>query len=218
MLTHDRDRAILSLLLSSACRAQELLGMTLADVDWGRQCVRLISKGTRDETWVAASPEFFRWLGAYLTTRSGYVPASLLWVTVRGTERVLTYQALRGILNRVNAKLGTNVVLHDFRHTCAVRLASDPEVPLIDVQAHLRHRHLSTTERYLIARPSEVVHALQQHEQRRQQRKNSIASSATQPMSVPGYPDMTWNYDRGDLDMLLGRPKGQPQSQEDRTR
>ncbi len=50
-LDHDRDRAILSLLVSSACRAQELLGMTLADVDWGRKCVRLIGKGTRDEAW-----------------------------------------------------------------------------------------------------------------------------------------------------------------------
>lgn len=75
-LRHDRDRAILCLLVSSGSRAQELLGMKGGDVDRGRQRVRVISKGTRDEAWVAASPEFFRWLAAYLTERSPLTPAS----------------------------------------------------------------------------------------------------------------------------------------------
>ena len=123
-LDHDRDRAILSLLVSSACRAQELLGMTLADVDWGRKCVRLIGKGTRDESWVAASPAFFRWLAAYLAKRPGCAPASPLWVTLRGPERVLNYQALRAILNRINARLGTNLTLHDFRCSRSVSVSS----------------------------------------------------------------------------------------------
>ncbi len=192
-LDHDRDRAILSLLVSSACRAQELLGMTLADVDWGRKCVRLICKGTRDEAWVAASPAFFRWLAAYLAKRPDCGPASPLWVTLRSPERVLNYQALRAILNRINAKLGTNLTLHDFRHTCALRMASDPEVALVDVQAHLRHKHLSTTERYLIARPEDVVRAVQRHQGR--------------PDPAPPSPS-PWQYDPADLDALLGT--GQP--------
>jgi integrase len=207
-LAHDRDRAILSLLVSSACRAQELLGMVLADVDWGRQCVRLISKGTRDAAWVAASPAFFRSLAAYLAERPVCDPASPLWVTLRGPERVLTYHALRAILNRINAKLGTNLVLHDFRHTCALRLASDPAVALVDVQAHLRHRHLATTERYLIARPEEVVRAVQQHQQR------SDPASLSQAMLSPALPVSPWRYDPADLAALLGRPDDGPGTEE----
>jgi len=61
-LRHHRDRAIACLLVSAGARAEELLGMTGGDVDWGRQCVRLITKGTRNAEWVAASPEFFQWL------------------------------------------------------------------------------------------------------------------------------------------------------------
>lgn len=207
-LAHDRDRANLSLLVSSACRAQELLGMVLPDVDWGRTCVRVISKGTRDEAWVAASPAFFRWLAAYLAQRPACDPASPLWVTLRGPERVLTYHALRAILNRINAKLGTNLTLHDFRHTCALRLASDPAVALVDVQTHLRHKHLATTERYLVARPEEVVRAVHQHQQR------SDPASSSQALSSPALPVSPWRYDPADLAALLGSSDVDPGTKE----
>lgn len=189
-LQHDRDRAILCLLVSSGSRAQELLSMKGGDVDWGRQRVRLLSKGTRDETWVAASPEFFRWLAAYLTARSPLTPDSPLWVTLRRPERPLGYTALRAILTRVNEKLGTNITAHDFRHTCASRLASDPSISLVDVQSHLRHRHITTTEAYLVAQPDEVIKRLQ----------------AQQQVGLPAEKSSTaiWEYDTEDLDLLLG--------------
>jgi site-specific recombinase XerD len=164
----------------------------------------LISKGTRDAAWVAASPAFFRSLAAYLAERPVCDPASPLWVTLRGPECVLTYHALRAILNRINAKLGTNLTLHDFRHTCALRLASDPEVALVDIQAHLRHRHLSTTERYLIARPEEVVRAVHEHQQR------SDPASPSQATPSPALPVSPWQYDPADLAALLGRPDDGP--------
>jgi integrase/recombinase XerD len=162
-LTSNRDRAIISLLVSSGARAAELLGMRGQDVDWGGQRVRLLGKGTRQPQWVAASPAFF-WLARYLAEQPRPV-AEPLWVTLRQPTRPLGYQALRAVLLRVNAKLDTNLMLHDFRHTCALRLAADPLVPLADIQAHLRHRHLSTTETYLIARPEEVVRRMQAHQQ-----------------------------------------------------
>jgi integrase/recombinase XerC len=65
-LSSNRDRAIVSLLVSSGARAAELLGMTGQDVDWGGQRVRLLGKGTRHPLWVAAGPAFFLWLARYL--------------------------------------------------------------------------------------------------------------------------------------------------------
>jgi integrase/recombinase XerD len=178
-LTSNRDRAIVSLLVSSGARAAELLGMTGQDVDWGGQRVRLLGKGTRHAQWVAAAPAFFLWLARYLAER-GHVPLTApLWVTLRRPTRPLGYQALRAVL------------LHDFRHTCALRLAVDPQVPLADVQAHLRHRHLSTTETYLVARPEEVVRRVQAHQQ--------AVPPTGGPAAAPG-----WTYQAGDLDVLLG--------------
>ncbi len=194
-LGHDRDRAIFCLLISSACRAGELLQMTAQDIDWGGQAVRLITKGTRAAQWVAASPDFFRWLARYLAARGEIAPEAALWQTLRAPYRPLNYQALRKILARINATLGTNLVLHDFRHTCAMRLASDPAVPLIDVQAHLRHKHLSTTELYLRARPEEVIARVQAHH-----RANDALAPPPDTAAATG----AWHYDPADLALLLG--------------
>ncbi len=194
-LTSHRDRAILCLLVSSGCRAGELLQMTRGDVDWGRQSVRLITKGTRVPQWVAASPDFFRWLARYLAERGSGATDQPLWWTLRKPVVPLTYQALRKILVRVNATLGTNLVLHDLRHTCALRLASDPSVPITHVQAHLRHKHLTTTELYLRARPEDVIASVQAHHH---------ASSAQQAPAPSVAPRPTWQYDPADLHILLG--------------
>jgi integrase/recombinase XerD len=130
ILTSDRDRAIISLLVSTGARAGELLGMTDRDVDWGGQRVRLVGKGTRDAQWVAAWPAFFRWLASYLAgERPPLGDAGPLWVTLRQPVRPLGYQALRAVLLRANEQLDTNWTLHDLRHTCALRLASDPQRP-----------------------------------------------------------------------------------------
>lgn len=54
--TH-RDRALLALYLSTGARASELLGVCGAQVDWARQQVWVVSKGTRALQPVPASPE-----------------------------------------------------------------------------------------------------------------------------------------------------------------
>jgi integrase/recombinase XerD len=195
-LTHDRDRAIFCLLLSAGCRAGELLGMRVADVDWGRGCVRLITKGTRAAQWVAASPAFFQWLARYLAGRGPVAAEAPLWCTLRQPARPLTYQALRKVVERLNATLGTDLVVHDFRHTCALRLASDPAVPLIDVQAHLRHQHLSTTERYLRVHPEEVIARVQAHQ--------ATGTASPRTTETPASSD-AWRYDPADLRVLLGQ-------------
>ena len=191
-LQSERDRAIFSLLVSSGCRAQELLGMTCSDVDWGGQHVRLTTKGSRDEAAIAASPEFFRWVALYLAQRPNWSGTDPLWITTRGKTRPLNYQALRGILNRINVRLNTNLSLHDFRHTCAMRLARDPNLSLVTIQAHLRHKHLTTTQQYLIARPDDVIQAIHNHERR------------PPPPSVTS----TWTYDNADLNILFGQENG----------
>jgi len=194
----DRDRAIFTMLVSSGARAEELCSMRGQDVDYGRQAIRLVGKGSRDERWVATSPESLTWLARYLAAGFAADPGEPLWWTVRGARRRLSYWTLRAVLARANRRLGSNWVLHDLRHTCAMRLANDPKVALVDLQAHLRHRQLSTTtERYLRPRQDEVIAHVQAHHQRRQQQSDP-AGPASRP-DVPG-----WAYDQGDLAVLFG--------------
>ncbi|WP_342456976.1 site-specific integrase [Streptomyces sp. WZ-12] len=75
----------------------------------------------------------------------------------------MTYWAMRRILQRANAKLGTNWTLHDARHTAATRMAGDERLTLAEVQTILRHAHLDTTGRYLTARVEDMHDKLQEH-------------------------------------------------------
>ncbi len=59
------------------------------DVDWAGQRVCLACKGTRHRAWVAASPEFFRWLASHLVQRGPVAPDAPLWVTLRAPARLL---------------------------------------------------------------------------------------------------------------------------------
>lgn len=156
-LRSNRDRALIALYLSTGARANELLGMTGKDIDWGNQAIGVISKGTRAYQWVPASPDSLTWLRLYLTDRPPAPPGEKLWWTLREPRRPLQYSAVRSLLLRINKGLGTSITLHDFRHTCATRLANDPTIPITDVQAILRHVHLSTTSRYIRPQTQDMI-------------------------------------------------------------
>lgn len=197
VLGSDRDRAMFTLLVSSGARAEELLGLHGQDVDYGRQLVCLVTKGSRARRWVSASPESFVWLARYLTSGVPHGPAVALWWTLRRPYRRLDYWALRAVLRRANSRLGSDWVLHDLRHTCAVRLAGDPAVSLVDVQQHLRHQQLTTTvNSYLRPRADEVIARVQQHQRQRERQR------VAQPQD--GLGDARWRYDPTDLDELFG--------------
>src|SRR5207249_3718201 len=127
-------RALLAFYVSSGARASELLGVGIEDVDWAQQRIWVISKGTRDRQAIPASPEAFSFLARYLDTAGAPPPGTPVWRTLRGEPRPLTYWAMRQVLERANAHLGTNWTLHDLRHTAAARLASDPQITMPEVQ------------------------------------------------------------------------------------
>ncbi|MFI6030841.1 tyrosine-type recombinase/integrase [Amycolatopsis magusensis] len=124
-LRSHRDRALLALAVSNGARASELLGMRLCDVDWGEQKIRVVRKGSRAEQWLPASAESFVWLHLYLASLGSPLGSDeRLWWTLRRRERglglvrqPLTYDALRAVLRRVNAMLGTNWSMHDLRRS-----------------------------------------------------------------------------------------------------
>ena len=162
-MSHDRDRALLTFYVSSGARASELLGITGADVDWANKKLWVVSKGSRELAAVPGSPEAFTYLARYLRQCGTPGPAEPVWRTLRGDPRPLTYWAMRRIIQRANAVLGTNWTLHDLRHTAATRMVNDPNLTLPEVQTILRHRHLSATEQYLQPRVEELHDKLQEH-------------------------------------------------------
>ncbi|SCG70015.1 tyrosine-type recombinase/integrase [Micromonospora coxensis] len=195
-----RDRAILTLAVSTAARANELLGVRVCDVDWGDQLIRVARKGSGAEQWLPASPEAFVWLRLYLVELRRLRPEQPLWWTLRRQrvegrlQRVpLEYDALRAVLLRANKLLGANWSMHDLRHTCALRMARDENLSLRDVQTLLGHAHLTTTQIYLEDDQDEVIKRVRQHHAEQERR----AAGPPQPAIGPG-------YDPGDMSVLFG--------------
>jgi integrase len=163
VMSCDRDRALICMYVSSAARATELLGLDIDDVDWSRQLVHVVSKGSRLRQPVPVSPESLVFLATYLAEAGTPVPGEPLWRTRRGEARALTYWAMRRILQRANERLGTNWTLHDLRHTAATRLANDPAMTLTEVRAILRHADINTTSIYTAVRVEDLFDKLQEH-------------------------------------------------------
>lgn len=154
--------------------------MTLERVDWASQRLWVVSKGSRLLEEVPASPEAFVYFARYLAEHGLPAAGEPLWRTLHGTPRPLSYSAARAILYRANAKLGTNWTLHDLRHTAATRMARDPALTLIDVQTVMRHRHLSTTQRYTQVRLDDLIDTLQEHYARPRVEPRFAAGYATE--------------------------------------
>ncbi len=162
-MTSNRDRALLALYVSSGARASELLGLCGSDVHWGEHMITVVSKGSRSRERVPASPDAFVWLALYLDEGFQRTAGEPLWWTLRAPTRPLTYGATRAMLNRANAKLGTNLTLHDLRHTCGIRLARDPNMTLVDIKTILRHKSVETTQIYTRVRLEEIIEQVLAH-------------------------------------------------------
>lgn len=195
----NRDRAILALAISTAARASELLGIRGGDIDWGDQLVRVRRKGSGAEQWLPASSEAFVWLRLYLADIGEVSADDPVWVTLRRRRRAggtlqrqpLDYDALRAVLRRANASLGSNWTMHDARHTCALRMVRDESLSLRDVQTILGHAHLSTTQIYVEDDDTEVIRRVHQHLADR-------AEAADKPVAP-----VAAGYDPADLSVLF---------------
>jgi integrase len=198
-LSSHRDRALVAFYVSTGARASELLGVHEGDVDVGGQRITVVRKGSRALQQLPASADAFVWLRLYQAQMGGLVPTGPtqpLWWTLRLPHKQLAYHGVYRMFSRVAASLGANWTLHDLRHTAAYRMASDPKLPLTDVQWILGHAHLSTTQIYLTPLPEDVIAAVLAHHARQ---------TASKAATVP--PRTISQYRPEALEVLFGEQR-----------
>ena len=141
-----RDLAVIELLYGAALRVSELAGLDLADVDLGRQTVRVTGKGDKQRVVPFGAPAR-RAIDAWLDKREATDAVVALFVNTRGT-RVGT-RTLYELVARLLVELpGTGPAgPHTFRHTAATHLL-DGGADLRAVQELLGHASLGTTQIY----------------------------------------------------------------------
>jgi site-specific recombinase XerD len=199
-LPSHRDRALVAFFVSTGARVAELLSVTNAGVDPGRQLISVVCKGTGVVQELSASSDAFVWLRLYQLEMDGLVPdgpGQSLWWTSRRPCRPLTYHAAHRMFERVNNRAGTTATLHSLRHTAAYRMAEDPTLPLTDVQFVLGHSQLSTTQIYLTPRKQDVIRRVLAHHAEQTQRARERTAAAGAPGYRPESLDVLFGGDRG---------------------
>ena len=142
-----RDKALLLVLLDTACRAGELLAATVGDLDLkaGALVLRVTKSGKRRVVFMGARAR--KATLAYLRARGDVGDDGPLFATRTGGA--LTYAGLRQVLRRRALAAGVKEPsAHAFRRAaCLALLRNGADV--FTVQALAGHADLSTTRRYL---------------------------------------------------------------------
>jgi len=145
--TEPQDKRMLTCYLYSAARRAELFQLRWIDVDFINGRILLHWKknklGTVKNAWLSMTEEAMQAL-----REQHRETGSCKWVFVEpGTDHPYQYrlQWLRRLCTRAKVE---RFGFHGIRHLCASILAGKG-VPLVDIQNHLRHDHLSTTEKYI---------------------------------------------------------------------
>ncbi|MDQ3738184.1 MAG: tyrosine recombinase XerD [Actinomycetota bacterium] len=151
-----RDRALLELLYATGARISEVCGLSVGDIDFGGQLVRLLGKGDKERIvpyGAAAARALDAWFDA--GGRMAMVPmswrrrsdAEAVFLSVRGAR--LTRQAAWLVVKRHGRRAGIIDELspHVLRHSCATHLL-DHGADLRVVQEMLGHASISTTQVY----------------------------------------------------------------------
>ena len=173
-----RDRAIMEVLYSTAIRANELLSLTVHDVDLANGLIHIRKgKGGVDRV-VPLNDQAARFLREYL---EHIRPVQIKDKDERTlflikTGQPLTNGALTANLRiyRTQADIEKNVTAHTFRRTCATHMLQQG-ADIRYIQTLLGHKSLKTTQQYTKVVPVDIkkTHQKTHPNQRKERRKST---------------------------------------------
>ena len=145
-----RDKALLELLYSSGLRLAELQGLSIRDIDFNRQLLRVIGKGNKTRIVPfggKARESLIEWLKVYRIWQGDFKADSPVFITQRGN--VITPRQIENRVKLQAQRAGVNVDLHPhlLRHCFASHMLSNSG-DLRAVQEMLGHSNLTTTQIY----------------------------------------------------------------------
>jgi integrase/recombinase XerD len=159
-----RDRAMLHLTFCAGLRVSELTGLRLDDVAAQAATIRVRGKGRRERAlplWKSTATALRAWIAI-----RGPAPTPEVFVNARGqpfsrwgVAHVLTCHTTAA--SQTCSSLATKRVSpHVLRHTCAM-IVLQATHDIRKVSLWLGYSHLTTTEMYLRADPSEKLEAIE---------------------------------------------------------
>ena len=143
-----REKAIIEVLYSTACRVSELSALDISDIDFETKEVTLLGKGNQYRTsFLNAKAEVA--LKDYLDSRTDDNEA--LFVYQKEPYDRLAKSGIENIVKNIMSKtsdMSVHVTPHIFRHTTATT-ALDRGMNIADVSKLLGHKNIATTMEYI---------------------------------------------------------------------
>lgn len=149
----EQDKLMLRMYLETGARREELFRLQWRDIDFKRKQVRLRwrknQRGQWEEAWLPVRKEFMELLRVHQKS-TGLM--KFVFLNTQGSDdpkHWIPYRWRQHWLKNLCEKAGVKQFgFHGVRHLFASLLAEDNR-PLVEIQFMLRHKHLSTTQRYI---------------------------------------------------------------------
>jgi integrase len=144
-----QDRIMLMAFMHTAARRSEVYRLQWSDVDFSQQRIRLMTRkrhdGSLEADWIPMTDELCR---ALMSHRPSAIN-EWVFTQTQGRHTGKPYVENRGFPQELRRTTGVKPFgCHASRHLTASILAQK-NVPMVQIQAILRHRKLTTTERYV---------------------------------------------------------------------
>lgn len=157
----QRDRALLAVMLYGGLRVSEACGLRIEDVDWTEEQLHVQHGKGDKEAYVYLHPEGLaelrklsegrrkdEWL--FLSSRRARLSRVQAWRVVKAAGLAAGVGEVLDAEGRITSWLSP----HKLRHSCATRMLENG-ADLRQVQEHLRHESIATTQIYThIANPT----------------------------------------------------------------
>lgn len=159
----ERDIAIIAILLATGMRVGELARITMADINYSAQTVKVTRKGNKKDTIYIIDSAFNRLL-EYIAIRNTRYPQAemcpFLFVTYRKPAKAISIRTIQMFVEKYTSSYFPNGVYpHKLRHSFSVAFIKNGGEATI-LRDLLGHTDIKTTSLYINMANSDRVHAL----------------------------------------------------------
>jgi site-specific recombinase XerD len=144
---HPMDKALFLLMLRCGLRVSEVVRLTLDDIDWTQQAIRIDQGKGRKDRRVYVSPDAVTHLQTCLTYRPTHVPGTAVFWNQKRPHRPLLSTAVQKKMERYAQAAGITASCHSLRHTFASNLL-EHGAEVVTIRDFLGHSQIASSERY----------------------------------------------------------------------
>jgi site-specific recombinase XerD len=144
---HPMDKALFLLMLRCGLRVSEVVHLTMNDIDWAQQAIRIDQGKGRKDRRVYVSPDAVTSLQTCLTHRPAHVPGTAVFWNQKRPHRPLSITAVQKKIERYAKAAGLTASCHSLRHTFASNLL-EQGTEIVTIKEFLGHASIASSERY----------------------------------------------------------------------